>query len=94
VAAAGFEETQSPLRRSVAAMQTRITREEMDAAARQLAKTDEGRRAMQRLLQSLEADELDLDLLDQRAYLALLGGAWKGSGAIAREAIRGALESN
>lgn len=59
-------------------MQTRITVEEMHAAARQLAKHERGRQAMRELAQALESNRLDLDLLDQRAFLALLGGAWMG----------------
>ncbi len=69
-------------------MQTRITFEEMQAASRQLAKTPRGRAAMERLLSLLEGDGLDLDLLDQRAFLALLGGAWSGQITQAREAIQ------
>lgn len=59
-------------------MQTRITVEEIQAAARQLAKHERGREAMRLLAQALEENRLDLDLLDQRAFLALLGGAWMG----------------
>ena len=50
----------------------------MQAAARQLAKTESGRDAMTRLLPLLENGRLDLGFLDQRAFLALLGGAWLG----------------
>jgi hypothetical protein len=59
-------------------MQTRITVEEMQAAARQLAKTERGREAMKRFVALLSEGEFDLDLLDQRAFLALLGGVWNG----------------
>ncbi len=55
----------------------------MQAAARQLAKHERGRAALRELAQALEADRLHLDLLDQRAFLALLGGAWMGH----REAV-------
>ncbi len=72
-------------------MQTRITVEEMQAAARQLAKSAAGRAAMQRLDRSLAANEFDLDFLDQRAFLALLGGAWMGNMDKARETIQDAL---
>lgn len=64
-------------------MQTRITIDEMQAAARQLAKHERGRAAMGQLAELLERGGLDLDLLDQRAFLALLGGAWMGQ----REAV-------
>lgn len=59
-------------------MQTRITVDEMRAASRQLAKHERGRAAMRQLDTLLRAGELDLDLLDQRAFLTLLGGAWMG----------------
>ena len=72
-------------------MQTRITVSEMQAAARQLAKTDRGREAMRRLVTLLEAGDFDLDLLDQRAFLALLGGVWNGSAADARTIMAQAL---
>lgn len=72
-------------------MQTRITPDEMQAAARQLAKTERGRIAMQRLLDVLEGDGLDLDLLDQRAFLTLLGGAWKGQRDMVRDVMRATL---
>jgi hypothetical protein len=69
-------------------MQTRITSDEMHAAARQLAKTENGRTAMQRLLDLAEDDELALGLLDQHAFLALLGGVWTGQKETACEAMR------
>jgi hypothetical protein len=72
-------------------MQTRITPEEMQAAARQLAKSAQGRAAGKRLLTLLDGDDLELDLLNQRAFLALLGGAWMGQADVARESIRAAL---
>ena len=72
-------------------MQTRITPEEMQAAAHQLAKTERGRAALGRLLTLLEGEEMDLDLLNQRAFLALLGGAWTGQAKGACESIRVAL---
>ena len=59
-------------------MQTRITVDEMHAAARQLAKSEQGRAAMKRLQTWLEEDNTKLTLLNQRALLALLGGAWSG----------------
>jgi hypothetical protein len=59
-------------------MQTRITIDEMTAAARHLAKTENGRRALQRMLELWDDGGLDLDLLDRHAFLALLGGAWSG----------------
>ena len=68
-------------------MQTRITVEELHAAARQLAKHERGRAAMRALADLLEVNALDLDLLDQRAFLALLGGAWMGQ----REKVGGIL---
>jgi hypothetical protein len=73
------------------AMQTRITPEEMAAAARQLAKSDRGRAALARLLTLLDGEEMDLDLLNQRAFLALLGGAWAGKADVACGCIRTAL---
>ena len=75
-------------------MQTRITPQEMAAAARQLAKNDGGRAALSRLLTLLEGEDMDLDLLNQRAFLALLGGAWTGQAHVARESIRAALQEN
>jgi len=50
----------------------------MRAAARQLSKHERGRAALRQLDQLLRAGEFDLDLLDQRAFLTLLGGAWMG----------------
>ena len=73
-------------------MQTRITPQEMAAAARQLAKNERGRVALTRLLTLLEGGDMDLDLLNQRAFLALLGGAWTGQAGIACESIRHALQ--
>jgi hypothetical protein len=72
-------------------MQTRITPDELQAAARQLAKTERGRLAMQRLHALLEGDALDLDLLDQRAFLALVGGAWTGQREKTRDVIGATL---
>jgi hypothetical protein len=57
-------------------MQTRITADEMEAAARQLSRSERGQAVMRRLADLLKEDDLDLDLLDQRAFLALLGGVW------------------
>ena len=74
-------------------MQTRITPEEMAAAACQLARTERGRANLQRVLDLLHGDVLDLDFLDQRAFLALLGGVWTGQADAAREAIRTALRT-
>ncbi len=59
-------------------MQTRITLDEIHAAARQLAKHERGQAALRQLDSLLRSGELDLDLLDQRAFLTLLGGAWMG----------------
>ena len=59
-------------------MQNRITVDEMHAAARQQSKHDRGQAALLQLELLLRAGELDLDLLDQRAFLTLLGGAWMG----------------
>jgi hypothetical protein len=42
---------------------------------------------MTRLAEVLEGNALDLDLLDQRAFLALLGGAWTDQGEKVREII-------
>ena len=75
-------------------MQTRITTEEMQAAAHQLAKSERGRAALNRLLVLLEGEDIDLDLLNQRAFLALLGGAWAGQSEAARESAREALRAN
>jgi hypothetical protein len=72
-------------------MQTRITPEEMHAAARQLARSERGRAALSRLLTLLEGEDMNLDLLNQRAFLALLGGAWTGQVAGACDSIRAAL---
>ena len=72
-------------------MQTRITTEELQAAARQLAKHDCGLEAMRRLEQALGGNGLDIDLLDQRAFLALLGGAWMGQREKVCEILRDTL---
>ena len=72
-------------------MQTRITLEEMQAAARQLARSERGRAALGRLLTLLEGEDMVLDLLNQRAFLALLGGAWAGQLNEACASIRAAL---
>jgi hypothetical protein len=71
-------------------MQTRITPEEIHAAAVQLSKSERGRRAMERLAELAEHDELRLDFLDQRAFLTLLGGVWSGQAAKVRDAVRAA----
>lgn len=63
----------------------------MQAAAQQLAKTERGRHAMQRFLALIEHDDFELDLLDQRAFLALLGGVWKGRAADVRVILRQTL---
>ena len=63
----------------------------MQAASRQLAKTERGRAVMQQLVQLLDSNVLDLDLLDQRALLALLGGVWSGQAVTAREVVRTTL---
>jgi len=63
----------------------------MQAAARQLAKTERGRVAMERLAALMDAGELNLDFLDQRAFLALLGGVWSGQTEKVREAVRAVL---
>ena len=72
-------------------MQTRITVEEMKAAARQLARSAAGRTAMEDLLAVLDKGGFDLDFLDQRSFLALLGAAWTGRRAETSAAIREAL---
>ena len=64
----------------------------MAAAARQLVKNERGRVALIRLLTLLEGGDMDLDLLNQRAFLALLGGAWTGQAGVACESIRHALQ--
>ena len=74
-------------------MQNHITPDEVQAAAKLLAKHARGRAAMQRLAAALEAGELDLGLLDQRAFLTLLGGAWKGERETVSAALRDALAS-
>lgn len=68
-------------------MQTRITADEIQAAARQLAKSERGRAALRRLGSAFEGEDFCLDLLDQRAFLALVGGAWTGQRANVRDAI-------
>ena len=72
-------------------MQTRITPEEVEAAARRLATTDRGRGALEALVTLIDTPAGDLALLDQRAFLALLGAAWKGDAVRVREAARAAL---
>lgn len=72
-------------------MQNRITPEEMQAAARHLAKNERGRSALKILSDALEGEDLSLDLLDQRAFLALLGGAWHGERLRVRAIIRETL---
>lgn len=73
-------------------MQTRITPEEMEAAARQLAKTERGRAAMRRLAELTEGPDLELGLLDRHAFLALLGGVWTGQKERARAIMRATIE--
>jgi hypothetical protein len=68
-------------------MQKRITEEEIETAARQLATSEQGRAALQKFGQLLEQDAFELDLLNQRAFLALLGGVWTGRSQRVREAI-------
>ena len=46
---------------------------------------------MQRLLEALDKGGLDLDLLDQRAFLAILGGVWTGQGDKVRDVLRQAV---
>ena len=60
----------------------------MRAAARQLAKSERGRMALKRLAELATSNELDLDFLDQRAFLALLGGVWTGQKEAVAEALR------
>ena len=78
-------------RRTLLLMQTRITEDEIDAATRQLAKSPRGRADLRRLDAALETEDFCLDLLDQRAFLALLGGAWAGQRPKVREAMRNRL---
>ena len=68
-------------------MQKRITEEEIETAARQLATSEQGRAALQKFGQLLEQGGFELDLLNQRAFLALLGGVWTGRSQRVREAI-------
>lgn len=72
-------------------MQNHITPDEIQAAAKLLAKHARGRAALQRLAAAVESGDLDLGLLDQRAFLTLLGGAWKGERAAVTAAARDAL---
>lgn len=64
----------------------------MQAAARQLARSECGRDAMERLLVLMDDECIDLTLLNQRAFLALLGAAWTDRApeacAIMREALK------
>ena len=72
-------------------MQKLITEEEIETAARQLATSEQGRAALQKFGRLLEQDDFELDLLNQRAFLALLGGIWTGRSQRVREAIVRAL---
>lgn len=74
-------------------MQNHITPDEIQAAARLLAKHARGRAAMQRLAAAIDSGDLDLGLLDQRAFLTLLGGAWKGDRETVSATLRDALAS-
>ncbi len=74
-------------------MQNHITPDEVQAAARLLAKHARGRAALQRLAAALDSGDIDLGLLDQRAFLTLLGGAWKGERETVAAAMREALAS-
>lgn len=74
-------------------MQNHITPDEIQAAAKLLAKHARGRAALQRLAAALDAGDLDLGLLDQRAFLTLLGGVWKGERETVAAAMREALAS-
>jgi hypothetical protein len=78
-------------RSNLSAMQTRITEDEIETAARQLATSDQGRAALQKFGQWIEQDDFGLDLLNQRAFLALLGGVWTGRSQRVREAIARAV---
>lgn len=73
-------------------MQVRITPEEMEAAARQLARTPDGRAGLRRLLEVIERNDFKLGLLDQHAFLTLLGGAWSGQREHARQVMGAALD--
>lgn len=75
-------------------MQKRITEEEIETAARQLATSEQGRAALQKFGQLLEQDDFELDLLNQRSFLALLGGVWTGRSQRVREAIARAVAHN
>ena len=72
-------------------MQKRITEEEIETATRQLAASEQGRAALQKFDQVLDQGDFELDLLNQRAFLALLGGVWTGRPQRVREAIARAL---
>jgi hypothetical protein len=72
-------------------MQNRITEEEIETAARQLATSEQGRMALQKFGQLLEQGDFALDLLNQRAFLALLGGVWTDRSQRVREAMARAL---
>jgi hypothetical protein len=72
-------------------MQKRITEDEIETAARQLATNEQGRAALQKFGQMLGQEDFELDLLNQRAFLTLLGGAWTARSQRVREAIARAL---
>ena len=74
-------------------MQTRITEQEIETAARQLAHSEQGRAALQKFGQLLEHDDFSLDLLNQRAFLALLGGVWTDRAEVVRGAVARAMSS-
>lgn len=77
-----------------AAMQTHITPDEIQAATRQLAKSENGRAALLWLSDGMDAAATDLDLLDQRAFLALLGGVWHGQAGVVKARVRETLAAN
>lgn len=68
-------------------MKPRITQEEIDAAAANLARSETGQGALFDLLRFLERDGLVLDGRNQNAARTLLDAGWQGSGQDVRDSI-------
>lgn len=81
--------TEGPLNDTkISPMKPRITQEEIDSAAANLARSQTGQGALFDLLGFLERDGLVLDGTNQCAVRTLLNAAWQGRGQFIRDTIR------
>ncbi len=69
-------------------MNSRITEQEIDSAAANLARSETGQGALLDLLRFLERDGLVLDGVNQKAVRTLLDAGWQGRGQDVRDSIR------